>query len=228
MEIKPHPVDVRLVNDVGRLDLEHHALARHKERARRRNRGIGVGRKPRGRHRQRIGIEQLGDFDRIEPGAALAQRLVDHALCRCDVGREILRQARRRCHQGIDRLAIAHEMHETADRLRLGRIVGDAGGVEGGTGFGIATDPDREHGFRWHQRVAMLSRDRHDRLRRFGSRRERGRHVHDQDGVVVLVVEQCFQRVGVADRIGVACDVDRIRARPDRRQCGVECPRRRG
>ena len=53
-------------------------------------------------------------------------------------------------------------------------------------------------------------------------RSERGRHVHDQHGVVGVVVEQMLERHGVAFFVGVAGDVDRIGARPDRRQRRIE------
>ena len=49
--------------------------------------------------------------DRATCGPPASARL-DDAARRRDIGREILRQARRRRHQGFARFAIAHEMHE--------------------------------------------------------------------------------------------------------------------
>ena len=67
-----------------------------------------------------------------------------------------------------------------------------------------------------------------DGFRRIGSRRERRRHVHDQNGVVGVIVEQILKRGGVSFGVGVAGDVDRIGARPDRRQCRIKLPHRVG
>jgi hypothetical protein len=61
-----------------------------------------------------------------------------------------------------------------------------------------------------------------DRFRGSLCRGERGWNVHDQDGVVLRILEQRLECGGVARRIGIAGNVDRIRARPDRRQRRVE------
>jgi hypothetical protein len=52
--------------------------------------------------------------------------------------------------------------------------------------------------------------------------RERRRHVQHQDGVVLLVVEEDVEGGAVPGGVRVADDVDRVRARPDRRQCAIE------
>ncbi len=113
-------------------------------------------------------------------------------------------------------------MHEAANRLRLGRVARDAGRIEGGASLRIAADPDGEHRLRRRDRAAVLLRDRDDGRRGLGGSSKRGRHVHHEDGVIVLVVEQRFERLGVARRVGIARDVDRVGARPDWRQRGVE------
>ena len=68
----------------------------------------------------------------------------------------------------------------------------------------------------------MLLRHGNHRLGRIGRRRQRRRHVHHQDGVVGVVVEQLLERHRVPRRVRVAGNVDGIGARPDRRQRRIE------
>ena len=51
-----------------------------------------------------------------------------------------------------------------------------------------------------------------DRSRGGVCRRERGRNIHDQDGVVLAILQQRFEGGKVARRIGVAGDIDGVRA----------------
>ena len=51
---------------------------------------------------------------------------------------------------------------------------------------------------------------------------KRSRNIHDQDGIVLGIFDETFERGDIAGGIGVAGDVDRIRARPDRRQRRIE------
>ena len=111
----------------------------------------------------------------------------------------------------------------------FGGVARDARRLERSRRLAFLADPEREHRLRCGIFIfAMLSGRRDDRLRRVGRRRQRRRHVHRQHRVVRAVVEQIFKRGRIARRIGVAGDVDRIGARPDRRQRGVELPERLG
>ena len=63
---------------------------------------------------------------------------------RLGVGHEIVRQAVRRLHQLLLRLAVAHELHEAAHRVRLGREMRDPRLLEDAGRIRILADPDRE------------------------------------------------------------------------------------
>jgi hypothetical protein len=175
----------------------------------------------------RIGGKQLRDIDRIKPGASVLQRALDHAAGSGDVGLEILRQARRRRHQRLQRLAIAHEMHESAHRVGFGGVARNAGRFEDRRGGIAASDPHGKNGLWSDEAVAMRLRAGGDRSRGGVRRRERRRNVHDQDGVVLPILQQRFEGGDVARRIGVAGDIDGVCARPDRRQLRVEPLHRR-
>jgi hypothetical protein len=60
----------------------------------------------------------------------------------------------------------------------------------------------------------MLARRRHHRLGGICCRCKRGGHVHDEGGVAPGVIEQDFESRRVSRRVGVAYDVDGVRARP--------------
>ena len=78
----------------------------------------------------------------------------------CEVGREIRRQARRRRHQGVLRLAVAHQMHEAADRVGFGRHKSrNAGALEDRRGRAAAADPDGEHRLRRYRSARCLRDD---------------------------------------------------------------------
>src|SRR5262245_31663890 len=113
-------------------------------------------------------------------------------------------------------------MHEAADRVGFGGIARNAGCFEDRRGGIAASDPHGKHGLWSDEAAVMRLRAGGDRSRGGVCRRERGRDIHDQDGVVLPVLQQRFEGGEVARRIGIAGDVDRVRARPDRRQRRVE------
>ena len=103
-------------------------------------------------------------------------------------------------------------MHEAAHRIRFGCIIGNAGGFED-RGCGItASDPDTEYRLRAHPAAAMRLRDSRDGFCRSFRRSKGSRNIHDENGVVLRVLEQAPQRGGIAAGIGVAGDVDRVGA----------------
>ena len=70
----------------------------------------------------------------------------------------------------------------------------------------------------------MLLGCRNDGLRRIRCRSEGGRHIHDQDGVVGIIGEQCLECRNITSLISVAGYIDGIGLRPYRRQRGIELP----
>ena len=85
-----------------------------------------------------------------------------------------------------------------------------------------AADPNREHRLSRTKLLTMLLGNGDDRFCRIEGRRKSGWHVHDQDGIVGAIRQQLLERCGITCTIGVTGDVDRVGARPDRRQRLVE------
>src|SRR5262249_40235938 len=79
-----------------------------------------------------------------------------------------------------------------------------------------ASDPHGKHGLWPDDAAAMRLRAGGDRSCGGVRRRERGRNVHDQDGVVLPGLQQRFECGEGARRIGVAGEVDGGGARPGR------------
>ena len=50
----------------------------------------------------------------------------------------------------------------------------------------------------------------------------RGLHIHDKDGVTLVILQQNLERRDITRRICITNNIDRIGARPCRRQNGVE------
>ncbi len=119
-------------------------------------------------------------------------------------------------------------MHEAADRVRFGRVARNSRGIESLRRGIAAADPYREDRFCRTGRLAVALGHGNDRLRRLGRRCQRGRHVHDQNGIVGAVIEQLFERHGVSLFVRVAGNVGGIGVRPDRRQRRIELLHRRG
>ena len=141
---------------------------------------------------------------------------------RVRIGRERLRQARRRREQRVRCLAIAHQMHEAAYCFGFTRIIWNSSRLEGVGSGAACAEPDGEHRLRVDEPHAMRLHACNDRL--CGVRRgsKRCRNIHDQDGIICGVADQCLERGAVARAIRIACDIDRICPRPDRRQCSVQ------
>ena len=209
-KVQPHAADVGFVHDVPRLDLHHDGAAAREKWLCRLAGLLRIFGKHGGNHRDRIGREQAADLDGIEPAARIGQRRIDDAPRRFHVRREMLRQARRRRHQVLVRFGVAREIHETADRVGFGFEMRDFRRLERVERGAVRPDPDCEHRLRPHRfRAVTLDEIRHpgggiDR------RSERGRHVEHQDRVVLAILDQRLERRGVALRVGVADDVDRI------------------
>ena len=196
------------------------------ERSRSRGGFVGVARERHGHNGNGVAREQLRDLDGIEPSAAIRDGAPDDLTGSAGIRRKILRQARRRRHQHVDRLPIAHEMHEAAHRICFGRILGNACPLEGIALRPGPAEPNRQDGFRLESAGAMRLHRRDNGLCRLGGRGERGRDVHRQDGVAAGIAEQGIACSGIARAICIAGNIDRISSRPDRRQSRIE-PRHR-
>ena len=117
-------------------------------------------------------------------------------------------------------------MHEALHGVGLCAEVRNASALER---FGcrlILAQPDGEHGLSSISACAVPLDGADDGLGRRGRACERGRHIEDEHGIVCRIGEQCFERVRVARRIRVPDDIDRVSARPRRRQKSVQ--RRQG
>jgi hypothetical protein len=101
-------------------------------------------------------------------------------------------------------------MHETEDRIRFGRIIGNASRFEDWRGRLTTSDPHGKYRLRPDKMAAMRLRGGGDRFCCILGRSERGRNIHDKNGVVLGVFEQTLQRSGVTGSIGIAGDVDGI------------------
>ena len=134
----------------------------------------------------------------------------------------------RRRHQEVAGLPVVHEMHEAVDRRGLGLVVGNIGRFESVGGRTAFAHPHRKDRLRRHALVALALGDRDDGFCRVERRRERRRHVHHQNRIVGVVLEQAFERDGVAVSARITGDVGRIGARPDRRQRGIKLLHRVG
>jgi hypothetical protein len=144
--------------------------------------------------------------------ALAAHRACNDRASGSDVGLEILRQAWRPRHRDFKRLPVAHEMHEAANRIRFGGIIGNAGCFEDRRCRITASDPDGKYWLRMEAAAAMRLRDGSDRLCRGLRRSERGWNIHDKNGVVLGIFEQPLQRSGITGGIGVAGNVDGVGA----------------
>ena len=116
-EVQPYATHLRFVNDIRRKDFGHHAQSLSQPGARGDCGVIGIAGEERRCKRNGIGREQAGYFDRIKPRASALQCIRDDCARRGHVRLEVLRQARRRRHQGVLCLPVAHQMHKPLDRL---------------------------------------------------------------------------------------------------------------
>ena len=221
-EIEPHAADLGLVHDVRRQDLRHDSRSPGQQGSRDDGGFLGIAGEKRGRDRNGIGRQQARELERVQPGASVPYCLRDDRAGERDVRLEILRQARRRRHQRFQCFPVANQVHKAAHGVGFGRVVRNAVSLEDRGHRIAAPDPHGEYRLRMDPPAAMRSRHRGDRFCRGLGRGERGRNVHHQDGIVLRVLEQRLERGSIAGGVRVACDVDRVRARPDRRQRGVE------
>ena len=217
-EIQPDAADLRFMNDIGRKDFGHHPEPLGQPRARGDSGLVSIAGKERGCDRDGISREQPRHLDRIEPRASALHRTGDDCARRGDVRLEVLRQARRRRHQVVLRLPIAHQVHKPLDRIGFGLVARNAVGFEDWRDGIAGADPDGKNGLRPDHAVAVRPRDGGDRSGDGRRRRKRGRNVHDQDGIVLGIRDETLERGDIAGGIGVAGDVDGVGSRPDRRQ----------
>ena len=141
-------------------------------------------------------------------------------------------QRRRRTHQLFLRARVAHELHEPVDRLgrrgeaRRCRWRRNACGASR-----LASSPSQHgnDGLRACAPPCAPCALPMTALPRQRARGERGRAIHDQDGVGARRRASSASQGAPrsARRIGIADDVDRIAVRPGRRQDGVERRSRR-
>ena len=128
-QVEADAVHVGLVRDVGREDLHRHRRALGQQRRRDAAGVVGVVGAPQRRHRDAVRGEQLCGGQRIQPGLAGIQRAVHQRARQRHVGTEVFRQAGRRLHQRGLHLAMADQVHEAGDRIRLIRIARHLRGV---------------------------------------------------------------------------------------------------
>ena len=185
-EVEPDAADFGFVDDIRRQDLRHDGRSLGQQRGRDGGGFIGIAGKQRGRDRNGIGREQPRDLDRIEPGASIVAPPVS------TIARAAATSGLKSCGRlgGVainrfQRLAVAYQVHEASDRIGFGRVVRNASGFEDGRGGIAASDPHGENGLRPDQAAAMRLRDGGDRFCRGLRRSERGRNIHDQDGIVL-------------------------------------------
>ena len=77
-----------------------------------------------------IGLEQPLDFDRIEPLAAVGERIGDDLPGGIGIGRKRAGHRRRDLRQRLHHLAVPHQMHEATHRIVFGRIVRNPGAAQ--------------------------------------------------------------------------------------------------
>ena len=92
----------------------------------------------------------------------------------------------------------------------------------------VLAEPNREDRLAPRARLPVAPNGLGDRLGRLRGRGQRGRHVQHQDGIVLVVGEERLEGGIVASRVRVADDVDRVRARPCRRESAIELRHRIG
>lgn len=210
-QVEDHAADFGRVPDVAREHPDHDRVPLGEERQRLLGGALGAVSDDRRHDRNAIGLEQSDDLGGIEPGAPFRQRLHNHMPRRGRLRREHRCDARRGRGERRGGLAIAHQIHEGADCVVLGREVWNAGRLEDRAGALIGADPCCKHqcGDRTSFGPAVTHALRH-RLGNALRRRHRGFHVRDQDRIVVRVIEQRVERDHVTGGIGIACDVDGI------------------
>ena len=188
-EVEAHASHFRLVDDVWRENFGDNGRSPCEKRRRSRSGFVGVARERHGHNGNGVAREQPGDLHGIEPAAAIRDGAPDDRTGCDDIRRKILRQARRRRHQHVDRFLVAHEMHEAAHRIGFGRVLGNACPLERiGLRPGPA-EPNRQDGFRLESAGAMRLHRRDNGLCRLGCGGERGWDIHRQDGVVAGIAE---------------------------------------
>src|SRR6516162_11842032 len=99
-------------------------------------------------------------------------------------------------------------MHEAADGLGLGRIIGDAGAIENFAGMLAGAEPDREYRLGWSDLLAVPLGRGDDGVRSIGGGSKRGRNVHDQHRVTAVIFEQMLERDGITGCVGISGDID--------------------
>ena len=103
-------------------------------------------------------------------------------------------------------------MHEALHGVRLGREMRDSRLFKGLSRSRILPEPDREHGLATEALGALTSDDFDNGFGGFGRAGKGGGHLEHEHGVVAIVVQKRFHRAGVAGRIRIADDVDRVGA----------------
>ena len=144
-EIEHDAADIGFVHDVARHDLEHDGRALREYRRGVRDRLLGVRGRECRHHCDVIGVQQLLDFDRIEPMAAVRQRSVHDLPGGLGIGRKLAGHRRRDLRQRFHHLAMPHQMHEAAHRVVFGRIIRNPGAAQEIADLLIRANPDRQH-----------------------------------------------------------------------------------
>ena len=172
---------------------------------------LGIGGRKCRHHRDLVGLKQPLDLDRVKPLAAIGKRRGNDPPRRLDIGRKIAGHGRRDLRQRRHHFAMLHQMHEAADRIVLGRIVGDPGAAQHVADLLVGADPGREHRLGRVAALLAVFPDHAGHGRRdVVARRNRGLNIHDQDRIVGRIGQQDLERRRIARRIGIANDIDGI------------------
>ena len=122
---------------------------------------------------------------------------------------EVFGQAGRRFHQRRLRFAVAHQVHESTDRVGFTAVIGNMYLGQRFSGRGFFAQPHGEH--RLVPCIARLPLDRMGQGQcRFGGRRQRGRHVDHQQRIAVGIFQQGLDCRRIACLIGITQDVHRV------------------
>ena len=201
--------------DVARQNLQRHGIA---DRGRRIHRSLGRrGHRLRRHDRNSIGGQQRFGLGFIEHLAVVCERALDDGACGAEVGWRALARGGR-LHQQRLIAAVGREHGERANRL-LGRgVVGGACFFKDAPRIGHcrATQPAGHHaaGCLGHERCAGACD--------VDAAHDGGWRMQEEHHAALRVSEQRAERGGVTLNRSVADDVDRVGARPSRRQHGVE------
>ena len=209
-QAKPHPVHVRFVADVARVDLDRATPAISQDVAGDRSRLPPVRGEAHRHGRHAVGAQRLPVFDRRQPAPSLRQRRADRGGSHMAFGQDRFGQGRMNAEERRAPAPRLDQMHDAARGGGFGVVAGNARLMKALTHAIVRTEPHAEN----RRRVAGLRPVRlhrvDHRLGGGGGAGQRGRAVHRQDGVAAGFSKQRLHRGRVAGRRRVADDVDGV------------------